>query len=404
MMFQVIANSWNDRLLRLAFLCISLTGIAVAAIIPFQSLIGIEHLGFSQRSYAAITTIGALFSVFASVAVGIFTDQTGRYREVLAICNVAGVVAAGVVFFLPAKATFLLAHVVLFPIAATAFTQYFAMASLAANNNSQLNKDMSLSFVRAAFVGAFGLTPPVLAVAIAGGMAVQSVYGFAAVMNVIVLGLVLSSWPKTQISLAEKSGISFFQSLQELSSGYVLIRLVLICAVVSVNALYNILLGLLILNNLNGTEADVGWFAGGVALVEAPIMVLVALALKHVSRSGMILIGSVVYCAFLAAFAVMPGMEAAWIMILPAGMGAGILLSVTVGYVQDLVASRPGAGSSLVSVSHFGGTLFASAILAGGAAVSDYQGTAWIGSLVGLSAGLALFVLDGGKMRKAALS
>jgi MFS family permease len=401
-MLQVIIASWNDRLLRLAFLSITLMGVAVAAINPFQSIIGIEQLGFSRGAYALITTVGALFSVATSVIVGIYTDQTGRYRSVLARCNMIGILAGACVFFLPSKATFILAHVILFPIGATTFTQYFAMASLAASNNPKLDKDMSLSLVRAAFAGAFGLTPPILAIAVAGGMEVMSVYGFAAAVNVIVLLLVLNMWPTEQTSLNQKSGIGFFEALKELSSSGVLVRLVLIAIIIGVNALYNILLGLLILNDLGGATSDVGWFAGGVALIEAPIMLLVAAALRYISRSGMILTGCLVYCGFLAGFAALPNMGSAWLMIIPGGIGAGIILSVTVGYVQDLVASRPGAGSSLVSVSHFGGTMFASAVLASGALFTDYQGTAWLGSAIGLCAGIILFVIDGGRMRKAA--
>ena len=74
------------------------------------------------------------------------------------------------------------------------------------------------------------------------------------------------------------------------------------------------------------------------------------------------------------------------------------MVSVTVGYVQDLVASRPGAGSSLVSVSHFGGMIFASGVFAGAASFTGYQGTAWLGCALGLCAGMLLFLVDGMKV------
>ncbi len=399
-MFQIIVNSWNDRLLRLAFLCITLMGIAVASIVPFQSVIGIERLGFSNAAYALITTLGALFSVVASVWVGIYTDQTGRYREFLMGCTCVGILAGLCVFLLPAKATFVLAHVVLFPIASTTFTQYFAMASLSAANNPALDKDVSLSLVRAAFAGAFGLTPPVLAIAVAGGLDLLSVYGFVACINVIVLLLVARSWPRDQSALNKQSGLGFFASLREVSELRVIIRLALIAVITGVNALYNILLGLLILNNLGGSEADVGWFAGGVALVEVPVMLLSAAALRHVTRTGMIFGGVLVYVGFLGGLAAMPDIASAWVMIIPGGIGAGILLSITVGYVQDLMADRPGAGSALVSVSHFGGTMFAAAVLASAATFTDYVGTAWIGCALALTAGVVLFVIDGARVRR----
>ncbi len=399
-MLQIIVNSWNDRLLRLAFLCIMLMGIAVAAINPFQSVIGIERLGFSNAAYALVTTVGALFSMLASVAVGIYTDQTGRYREFLMGCTAVGIVAASCVFFLPAKATFVLAHMVLFPIASTTFTQYFAMASLSAADNPKLDKDVSLSLVRAAFAGAFGLTPPVLAIAVAGGMDLLSVYGFVACINVFVLLLVARSWPRDQSALNKQSGLGFFASLKEVSDPAVMIRLALVAIIIGVNALYNILLGLLILNNLGGSESDVGWFAGGVALVEAPVMLLAAAMLRKVTRSGMIFVGVIIYASFIAILASLPGIANAWIMIIPGGIGAGILLSVTVGYVQDLMAKRPGAGSALVSVSHFGGTMFAAGVFAASSTFTDYAGVAWIGCVLALMAGLVLFLLDGGQLRK----
>ncbi len=399
-MLQAIKESWNDRLLRLAFMCITLMGVGVAAVVPFQSVIGIERLGFSNAAYAIMTTLGAGFSVAASISVGIYSDQTGRYREVLTGCTIVGICAGLCVFVLPAKATFLLAHVVLFPIAATTFTQYFAMASLATSNNDRLDKDVSLSLIRAAFAGAFGLTPPLLAVAVAGGMDLLAVYGFVALVNTVVLLLVITQWPHERGSLSKQSGITFFAALRELSETAVLVRLGLIAVIVSMNNLYNIVLGLIILNHLGGSESDVGWFAGGVALVEAPVMLMGAMILRHITRTGMIFVGVLIYAIFVASLGLFPQMESVWIMIIPGGIGAGILLSITVGYVQDLVASRPGAGSSLVSVSHFGGTMFASLVFAAGASVIDYVGTAWIGCALGLCAGIALFIIDGARLRK----
>ncbi|WP_341367984.1 MFS transporter [Yoonia sp. BS5-3] len=394
-MIQTILNSWNDRLLRLAFLCILLMGAAVASIVPFQSIIGIERLGLSDAAYAAISILGSGFSVAASILVGIFSDQTGRYREVLIGSIIAGLLAACCMFFVPTQASFILVHMVLFPISATAFTQYFALASLAARRNNRLDKEFSLSMIRAAFAGSFALTPPIWAIIVAGGVDLLVVYGFIAAVNVLVLVIVIRGWPRENTSQTEeKSGISLFAALGELAAFPLLIRLVLIAVIVGMNGLYNILLGLLVVNNLGGTESDVGWFAGGVALTEVPVMLMSALLIRRLTRRGAIFLGAMVYVAFLIALAMIPSMAIAWWLIIPAGIGAGILLSITVGYIQDLVAHRAGAGSALVSVSHFGGMIFASVILAAGSVVTDYVGIALIGAAIGFVAGLSLFVID----------
>ena len=150
----------------------------------------------------------------------------------------------------------------------------------------------------------------------------------------------------------------------------------------------------MIVGRLGGEESDVGWFAGGVALVELPVMLGGSLLLKKYSRVQVILVGAIVYAFSLLALAITPSMAFAWWLILPFGVGAGIILAIPVGYIQDLVAHRPGAGSALISMSHFGGLLTASAIFAAGSDLVGYSGVAALGAVIALCAGLVLFLLD----------
>jgi MFS family permease len=361
--------------------------------------VGIEILGFSTQAYALITTFGALLSVIASVAMGIFLDRTGRYRTALILCNIAGIIGACAVFLLPSKAIFILTHALLFPIGAMTFTQYFSIANLTATQNPTLDKDFSLALIRAAFAAAFGLTPPVLAIMVASGFDLIHVYGLAAGINTLVLLYLIKNWPRDLGSLGEKSDISFLTALTELGQFAVLLRVVLVSMVIGINALFNILLGLLIINHLDGSPANVGWFAGAVALIEAPVMLLAARVVQYYAKSLVIMLGCCLYCAFLAALAAMPNITLIWPLIIPGGIGAGIILSVTVGYVQELVISRPGAGSSLITVTHFFGTIFAAVVLSVGTAWGGYTTAAWTGCAISALAGILLFWADGCKIR-----
>lgn len=384
-----------DPVLRVPFLCILLMGPAVASILPFQSVVGIERLGMSDAAYAALVTFGSLFSVVASVTVGILTDQTGRYRSILLGCILVGILAGALMFALPSIPSFVTVHALLFPIAATTFTQYFALAALAAERNPNLDKDVGLSLVRAGFSGTFAITPPLWALAFARGVDLLSIYGLLLVANIFVLMVVLFFWPKTPVhDDSNKSGLSFFEAVKEVAARRIQIRLVLISVVSSSNGLYNILLGLLIINALGGTEADVGWFAGLVALVEIPVMLYGAALVQRYNRLAIILTGTLIYGLSLAALGQVPSMAWAWALIVPFGIGAGIILSVPVAYIQGLVAHRPGAGSSLLAMSHFGGTMMASAIFAAGTKLFDYSGVAILGFLIALIAAVILRRID----------
>lgn len=394
-MFAPFLTALRDPLLRVALLCILLMGPAVASIMPFQSVIGIERLGMSNGFYAAVVTLGALFSVAASVIVGIVIDQTEQYRGILLVCVAVGVAAGVVMGLWPSVPSFVLVHLVLFPIASTTFTQYFTLAAVAAEKNSALEKDVALSLVRAGFAGTFAISPPLWALALARGVDLLTVYWLLAIINLVVLGVIFRFWPTVPVAAGERgSGLSFMAALREVVAPSVLIRLGLISVVTSANGLYNILLGLLIVTTLDGQESDIGWFAGGVALVELPVMLSGALLLRRYARINVILSGAAIYAASLVALGLMPSIAAAWWLILPFGIGAGIILSVPVGYIQGLVEHRPGAGSSLISMSHFGGTLFASAVFAAGAEITGYIGVAILGAALSVIAAMFLYLIE----------
>lgn len=395
-MLRPFVVAFQDPMLRVAFLCILLMGPAVASVTPFQSVIGIERLGLSDPVYAAIVTFGSLFSVAASIAIGIVLDQTRAYQKTLILCISTGILAGLVMAIWPSVPVFLLVHLVLFPIGATTFTQYFTLAAVAAERNPAMDKDVGLSLVRAGFAGTFALSPPLWGIALARGADLMSVYWMLAGANVVTLVVVIALWPKAQAIPAQEagSGLSFGAAVKELTALPILLRLGLVTTVTSANGLYAILLGLLIVTVLGGQEGDIGWFAGGVALVELPVMLGGAILLKRYSRVQVILAGAVIYAFSLMMLGLVPTMAAAWWLILPFGIGAGIILSVPVGYIQGLVEHRPGAGSALISMSHFGGTLLASAVFALGAQVLGYVGVAFVGAVLALIAAVTLFRLE----------
>ena len=389
----------NDKLLQVALTGVVLMAIGVASVQPFQSIIGIERIGFSDAAFALIITCGAAISVAASVTAGIYTDQTGKFRTALQCALLIGMSGGLLMFIAPSKVAFIIVHVILFPAGATAFTQYFAIATVAANENPALNRASTTAFVRAAFSAAFALTPVAWGYALAKGVDLLTAYAIVAAANLIAFIVISRLWSSSRrLEVTGTSGKGFFASLGELTDRGLLVRLALICVISASNALYNILLGLLILNNLGGAEPDVAVFAGVIAFIEIPVMILIVRCLNYVSPSFLIMVGVFIYGGFLAVLGLLPSMTFAWWLTLPAGIGAGILLSIPIGYIQGLLADRAGAGSALLSVNHFGGMIFASTVFALGTSFTGYEGVAIIGSSLAITASIALYVLDRRKL------
>jgi SET family sugar efflux transporter-like MFS transporter len=290
-MFNLLATSLQDRLLRIAVLCVFLTGFAHAAILPFMSIIAIERLGLSAFDYALMQVISAILSVSASIAIGIFTDQTGRYQEVLITSILAGIGTGAIMYFIPSQLSFIIMLTVLAPIAATGFSQYFALAHLAASINKKLDKDFSTAFVRAAYSSTYVITPTIVVTIFASGADIWVIFGLSAIVSTIVLFVVATSWPKDVTPERKKtSGNVFLNGLRQLATFSILIPVMLVAILLGVNLLYFNLLGLLVLNNFGGVEADIALFSGGVALVEIPIMLSGAIILRYLTKSSLLLI------------------------------------------------------------------------------------------------------------------
>lgn len=400
-MLTDIKNCWNDRLWRLSFLGIVILGFAVASIAPYRSIIGIERLGLNELEFALVSTLSAIFTVIASMGVGIYSDQTGRYRDVLLGSLFIGIIGNAILFAFPTKWVFMITLVLFFPVATTGFTQFFALAKLAANKNKKLNVDFSSSSIRAAFAGAYAVTPPIWAILVINGVDLLAIYGVSAVINFIMLILVYLKWPKEHAARKEQQErVSFFAAMRELTNAPLASRLVLIAIVGSVTKLNNTVMGLIILNDLGGTEADVGWFAGGAALIEVPVMLFSVAALKYITKSAFILIGVITYSFYLSAYAFLPSVDYLWWLILPAGIGGGIFIALVIGYVQDLLSDKPGTGGALISFTNIGGHIVTSIVFGACTTFTGYAETAMIGASLAVIAGVILVMIDGGEIRQ----
>ncbi len=163
----------------------------------------------------------------------------------------------------------------------------------------------------------------------------------------------------------------FVAAFRELAKGGIAARILAVGLVTGSNQLYMAVFGLLIVKEIGGATPDVGRFHGAIALLEIPFMLMCGLALRHVSKPGLIAIGGVVYAGFLFLFASMTSMAVTYALAVPAAFGAGIILSVSISYLQDLMSARPGAGAALMAVSNFVGQMVAAMTFAIGTAINE---------------------------------
>jgi MFS transporter, SET family, sugar efflux transporter len=401
-MFQSLSPIWRDPALRLAVLIFVLIGALISSLAPYLSLIAITRLGFSEPAYSLILIAASLLSLASAIGVGILTDQRPVRRQMALLSALLITAGTALMWLWPSKQSFAVSHAVLLPCGFTLMTLVFALSSLGTQAYPSA-RDALRSAIRAAFALPFVVVLPLWSVALKSGADVMAIYPFATIVGAITMALIWLSWPEdgTATWPDAKSGLSFRQSLKEMAEMPVLVRVLLLGGVASTGTLYIVLVGLVFTHATGRDASDAALYVGLVAGAEVPFMLLAPQLLRHIPKVTMIMIGTALYCIHLVFLPVIAATGFVWLLILPAASGGAIILTLPIAYLQDLLAARPGAGSSLISLQRLAGDTICASAFALGTYAAGYGLAALIGASVALSGSFGLLLADRARHSKA---
>lgn len=373
-MLRPLILIWRDPSLRLAAALLVVMGASVASIIPFQSIIAIEILGFSDAGYAVVLALDAVLGVAAAVYVGVLTDARSDRRTVSLIAACLGMVGTTLMWLSPSILTFFLTHALIYPLGGALFTQTFALIRLASEEMPQDDRDSVLSAVRAFLAVPFLAVLPVWSLVFQGETSLLVVYVAILALQVLTLALVAFGWPSDRTAgwATEKSDLSIRQGLAELARGPVVVRVFAMGAIISGLPIYMAVLGLAFESVPERSRSETAIFFALVAGLEVPVMLGMGALLARYRRRTLIAAGAVLYGLFLILLPVLLTSPLVWLLVLPAALGGGVILSLPLAYLQDLMAGRPGAGGSLLAVQRVISNGIAALVFAGGTLIGGY--------------------------------
>jgi MFS family permease len=366
-----------------------------------QSLLAVEVFGLSDTGYALVLLLAMSVAVTGSIVMGIATDRGPRRRQMALLAAVATLAGAALVALTRAPLAFLLAHVILIPLGGTIFGQLFAAGRLASAPYPPATRDGLLAILRALFAVPFMLGLPLWGIAFSHGLPLLALYPVVAAVAALHLLLVWRAWPHDAHAPWQetKSGLDFRASLREMSAGPVILRVALIGAIQSGSAIVGIILGLLFAAVGRGT-GDVGLFFGLFVVLEVVGTLSAGLLVRRLPRLLLIATGVALYAFFLALLPFLADTAWLWALILPAGLGGGLIYPLAIAYLQDLLAERPGAGGSLIAVQRVAAEGLTTAIFGLGAWAQGYATVALLGAGAVLLAMGAILRLDGRQPKK----
>lgn len=375
----------RDRGLRAATIVLILNGVTAASLAPYQSLLGVRQFGLSSSAYAQVLVAAMAVFVAASVLLGVLSDQRFGRREVALGTTAVTAIGLAVMSLVPGRTAFVLVHVMALPIGATLFQQIFALTRLLAARHPPGVQAGLMAAVRAAFALPWVIVLPLWSLAYGAGLGLLWVYPLLLSVTLITLWLIATAWPQTDERARGGSHGSLLAGLAEMAQPGVLWRTALLGAVVSAVALYMVILGL-VMHDAGRPDGDVAIYAGVMAGLEVPLMLLVARVQALISRTRLISLGVALYGLHLVGLPLLAATPFVWVLTLPGAAGGAIILTLPIAYLQDLIAARPGAGSALMGLQRVAADGLCALAFSLGTGLAGYGLAAVIGTALALTA------------------
>lgn len=384
----------GDKRIRIPTATLVALAFTYASTVPYQSIIGINELGLSNGAYSALVFFSAIVNVTTSLTLGIWSDRLKERRPLVLALSVAGMLGFGSIAIIHSPAVFIFSTLLLVPMSNSTYSLLFASLRARTNQMDRGRAAAITATVRALYSGSWALAPGVIGLYLVNSLSMTPAYAIAAFASCTCFCLYFFFAPGNGTAGPALDQASFFASLTRIFEPHVLTRVIVMSMLLGLQRLNGMLSPLIITHAAGGTVIDVGFMAGLTAFLEMPFMIIWGLAQRRFRTAHVLAFGSLIYCVYLLLLGFASARWHIYALLLVNACGAAAILSVPITYLQDLIADRPGLGSSLISLNTFIGIGISAGLFAFGTTITNYSGTAFVGAGAGLVPIGALLYLE----------
>ena len=395
-MLAAIRLAITDLRIRAIAIALVLLGFTYASTFPYQSLIGTQQLGMSERQFGLLIFAIGFAGMMGNLVLGYLSDLARDRKTAVLLCLAAGVVGFGSFALWPRLETFIFCMVLITPFANSAYALLFGTVRSITNELGPQEAGSVNAAIRSFYAISWIVVPGLVGLFIATRRNVSDCYAVAALAFALCF---LYYWRKgPSIPGSASSGTSPTANLGEAAGlvfhGGRLVRLLALSLINSAHSVIAYSLPLLISLKLGGSTADIGWLSGLVAALEIPIMLGVGTAARRLPIWQVIVGGGVIHAGFLLALTMANGTGLLYALAVLNSIGNAVLLTQHITYAQNLLPDRPGLGSSLLSIVSLISRGLGAVVFAGMGAFYGIGGALVLGATIVLTGCLALAFLD----------
>ncbi|GGI14855.1 sugar efflux transporter [Gottfriedia solisilvae] len=338
--------------------CMLLMGISISITIPFLSLYATQELGMSTSAFGIFMAVSSLSGVFVNTAIAKSSDGKLDRKWIIIIAMISSSLSY-LAFVIFQQYLVLLITVTFFGgIGAVSMPQIFAYAQASASESESDDITFAMSTLRSLFSLGF-LIGPLLGTIILSAMDYEGLFISTALIFLVIAFLVYfflsNSKPLSNTIEIKKITNSKTYSLKDKVIALPFIAFILLFGINNINGINT---PLFIVNDLNGSQTDVGLVASICAGLEIPIMIVLGALGKKVSNLTLIISACFIGMSY---HLMLTFSEASWNVIvlqIIQAIQVAIVMGNGLSYFADIFPKAPGIASTLYANGQTLGKLF----------------------------------------------
>ena len=338
----------------------------------------------SPGFFATVMAVGGVLGTVVSLLLGYISDKLRDRRVLVVLTALAGIAAHGLIYLWPTQTSFAIALGLIIPVAGACYSQSFAYVRVYISKHRPARADFMVTALRTVFTFAWIVVPP-LAGWVAAEFSIFDVYLVSAISHAAVAAifLVLMSDPTTAVQVpppvrAEGASLLSTFALPRAT----LAGLMGLVVMTSAMRILTFTVPLFIVDDLGGTVAHVGFYAGITAAVEMPCMLLLAWLTMRVSKETILVAAGLVMAVFIGLTSMLSNLTVLYWLLLLNGLGTAALMSINISYVQEAIKGRVGLSTSLMDVIAIAANLLGATAFGVLTSGGDYRFALMVGAVV----------------------